>query len=104
MQLIDSPVRDATQLLKQLPLEMLLGIWDEAVCGRGKRIFVHFDDEDDIWYHFSLAYIPRTLNNRDVNEAILRMYFVRKWRVTKRMLWAEPEDLVMPEQLGINIY
>ena len=29
----------------------------------------------------------------DVNEAILRMYFVRRWAVDKRWLLAEPIDI-----------
>ena len=94
MELVDSPVRDAIWELKQFSVETLLGVDNRLVFGRGKRIFAHFESEDDTWYHFSLAYIPRALNNRDVNEAIVRMYFVRRWRVTKRSLWAEPEDII----------
>ena len=94
MELVDSPVRDAIWELKQFSIETLLGVENRLVFGRGKRIFAHFESEDDTWYHFSLAYIPRALNDRDVNEAIVRMYFVRRWRVTKRSLWAEPEDII----------
>lgn len=94
MELVDSPVRDAIWELKQFSIETLLGVENRLVFGRGKRIFAHFEGEDDTWYHFSLAYISRALNDRDVNEAIVRMYFVRRWRVTKRSLWAEPEDII----------
>ena len=45
------------------------------------------------WYYFSLAYVPRALNNRDVNDAIVQMFFIGKWRVHKLSLWAEPEDI-----------
>ena len=52
------------------------------------------DNEDDSWYHFSLAYIPRALNNRDMNDAIIQMFFIAKWKVHKFSLWAEPEDIM----------
>ena len=94
MELVDSSVRDAIWELKQFSAETLLGVENRLVFGRGKHIFAYFEGEDDTWYHFSLAYIPRALNDRDVNEAIVRMYFVRRWRVTKRSLWAEPEDII----------
>ena len=55
--------------------------------------FARLDAEDDKWYYFSLAYIPRALNNRDVNDAIVQMFFIGKWRVHKLSLWAEPEDI-----------
>lgn len=94
MELVDSPVRDALWELRSYSDETLLGINNlPATLGRGKRVFAHFDGEDDTWYHFSLSYIPRVLNNRDVNDAIVALYFVRKWRVMKRSLWAEPEDV-----------
>ena len=35
----------------------------------------------------------RALNNRDVNDAIVQMFFIGKWRVHKLSLWAEPEDI-----------
>ena len=53
---------------------------------------VRLDAKDDNWYYFSLAYIPRALNNRDVNDAIVQMFFIGKRRVRKLSLWAEPED------------
>ena len=55
--------------------------------------FARLDAEDDNWYYFSLAYIPRALNNRDVNDAIVQMFFIGKWHVHKLSLWAEPEDI-----------
>lgn len=61
MELVDSPVRDAIWELKQFSVETLLGVENRLVFGRGKRIFAHFEGEDDTWYHFSLAYIPRAL-------------------------------------------
>lgn len=60
---------------------------------RGKRVFARLDAEDDIWYYFSLAYIPRALNNRDVNDAIIQMFFIGKWCIHKLSLWVEPEDI-----------
>ena len=42
---------------------------------------------------FPLAYIPRALNNRDVNDATVQMFSIGKWRVHKLSLWAEPEDI-----------
>ena len=30
---------------------------------------------------------------RDVNDAIVQMFFIGKWRVHKLSLWAEPEDI-----------
>ena len=47
----------------------------------------------ELKYYFSLTYIPRALNNRDVNDAIVQMFFIGKWRVHKLSLWAEPEDV-----------
>ena len=64
-----------------------------APLGRGRRVFARLDAEDDKWYYFSLAYIPRVLNNRGVNNAIVQMFFIGKWRVHKLSLWAEPEDI-----------
>ncbi len=94
MELIDSNVRDAKWALREFDDETLLGTWDKEIrFGYGKRVYIHYDGEDKDKYFFSLAYIPRALNDRDVNEAILRMYFVRRWTVTKLWLWAEPVDI-----------
>ena len=94
MELMKSPVRDAIHELKTYSLEtlaqrfavLLLGLWSSA-------FFARLDAEDDKWCYFSLAYIPRVLNNRDVNDAIVQMFFIGKWRVHKLSLWAEPEDI-----------
>lgn len=94
MVLVDSNVRDAKWALREFDDETLLGAWDKEICyGYGKRIYIHLDREDKDKYYFSLAYIPRALNDRDVNGAILRMYFVRRWSVEKRFLWAGPIDI-----------
>ena len=61
--------------------------------GRGKRVFARLDAEDGKLYYFSLAYILRALNNCDVNDAIVQMFFIGKWHVHKLSLWAEPEDI-----------
>ena len=85
MVIVDSSVRDARWALREYDDETLLGTWDKEIrYGYGKRVYIHFDREDKDNYYFSLAYIPRALNDRDVNEAILRMYFVRRWKVDKR--------------------
>lgn len=55
-------------------------------------IFARLDAEDDKWYYFFLAYIPRALNNRNMNDAIVQMFFIGKWRVHKLPLWTELED------------
>ena len=94
MELVESSVRDAKWALREFDDETLLGTWDKEIrYGYGKRVYIHFDREDKDSYYFSLAYIPRALNDRDVNEAILRMYFVRRWAVDKRWLLAEPIDI-----------
>lgn len=94
MVIVDSSVRDAKWALREYDDETLLGTWDKEIrYGYGKRVYIHFDREDKDDYYFSLAYIPRALNDRDVNEAILRMYFVRRWKVGKRWLLAEPIDI-----------
>ena len=94
MELVESSVRDAIWALREFDNETLLGTWDKKLrYGFGKRIYIHYDGEDEDRYFFSIAYIPRALNDRDVNEAILRMYFVRRWTVTKLWLWAEPIDI-----------
>ena len=93
MELMESPVRDAIHELKTYSLETLAQRFDVRLLGRGKRVFARLDTEDDKWYYFSLAYIPRALNNRDVNDAIAQMSFIGKWRVHKLSLWAEPEDI-----------
>ena len=94
MVIVDSSVRDARWALREYDDETLLGTWDKEIrYGYGKRVYIHFDREDKDNYYFSLAYIPRALNDRDVNEAILRMYFVRRWQVDKRWLLAEPIDI-----------
>ena len=72
MELTRSPVRDAVHKLKTYSLETLAQRFDVRLLGRGKRVFARLDSEDDTWCHFSLAYIPRALNNRDVNDAIVR--------------------------------
>lgn len=79
---------------RELESFILAQRFDVRLLGRGKRVFARLDNEDDTWYHFSLAYIPRALNNRDVNNAIVQMFFIGKWRVHKLSLWAEPEDIV----------
>ena len=91
MELTESPVRDAIHELKTYSPETLARRFDVRLFGRGKRVFVRLDAEDVKWYYFSLAYIPRALNNRDVNDAIVQMFFIGKWRVYKLSLWAEPE-------------
>ncbi len=92
--LVDSSIRDAKWALGEFDDETLLGTWDKEMrYGYGKRIYIHLDYEDKDDYYFSLAFIPRALNDRDVNEAILRMYFVRRWKVDKRWLLAEPIDI-----------
>ena len=93
MELTCSPVRDAIHELKTYSLETLAQRFDIRLLGRGKHVFARLDSEDDTWYHFSLAYIPRALNNRDVNDAMVQMFFIGKWRVHKLSLWAEPEDI-----------
>ena len=104
MELMESPVRDAIHELRTYSLETLAQRFDVRLLGRGrpsvfhvprggKRVFARLDAEDDKWYYFSLAYIPRALNNRDVNDAIVQMFFIGKWRVHKLSLWAEPEDI-----------
>ena len=74
MELTESSVRDAIHELKTYSLETLAQRFDVRLLGRGKRVFARLDAEDDKWYYFSLAYIPRTLNNRDVNDAIVQMF------------------------------
>lgn len=93
MELTESSVRDAIHELKTYSLETLAQRFDVRLLGRGKRIFARVDAEDDNWYHFSIAYIPRALNNRDVNDAIVQMFLIGKWRVHKLSLRAEPEDI-----------
>ena len=94
MELVESSVRDAIWALREFDNETLLGTWDKKLrYGFGMRIYIHYVGEDEDSYFFSIAYIPRALNDRDVNEAILRMYFVRRWTVTKLWLWAEPIDI-----------
>lgn len=93
MELMESPVRDAIHELKTYSLETLAQRFDVRLFGRGKCVFARLDAEDDNWYYFSLAYIPRALNNRDVNDAIVQTFFFGKWRVHKLSLWAEPEDI-----------
>ncbi len=94
MELTYSPVRDAIRELKSYSLETLTQRFDIRLLGRGKRVFARLDAEDDKWYYFSLAYIPRALNNRDVNDAIVQMFFIGKWKAHKLSLWAEPEDIM----------
>ena len=93
MELTESLVRDAIRELKTYSLKTLTQRFDVRLLGRGKRVFARLDREDDKWYYFSLAYIPRALNNRDMNDAIVQMFFIGKWRVHKFSLWAEPEDI-----------
>lgn len=93
MEFAKSSVRDAIHELKTYSLETLTQRFDVRLLGRGKRIFARVDTEDDNWYHFSIAYIPRALNNRDVNDAIVQMFFIGKLRVHKLSLWAESEDI-----------
>ncbi len=93
MELVESSVHDAIHELKEYSLETLAQRFDVRLFGRGKRVFARLDSEDNNWYHFTLSYIPRALNNQDVNDAIVQMFFIGKWRVHKLSLWAEPEDI-----------
>lgn len=91
MELTESPVRDAIHELKTYSLETLTQRFDVRLSGRGKRVFARLDAEDDNLYYFFLAYIPRALNNRGVNDATVQMFFIGKWRIHKLSLWSEPE-------------
>lgn len=62
MELMESPIRDAIHELKTYSLETLTQRFNVRLLGRGKRVFVRLDAEDDKWYYFSLAYIPRVGN------------------------------------------
>lgn len=93
MELMESPVRDAIHELKTYSLETLAQRFDVRLLGRGKRVFARLDVEDDKWYYFFLTYIPRALNSRDVNDAIVQMFFIGKWHIHKLLLWTEPEDI-----------
>ena len=94
MKLMESPVRDAIHELKTYSLETLAQRFDVRLFGRGKRVFARLDAKDDKkWYYFSLAYIPRALNNHGVNDAIVQMFFIGKWHIRKLSLWTEPEDI-----------
>ena len=64
MELTESSVRDVIHELKTYSLETLAGA---STCA----FFVRLDAEDDKWYYFSLAYIPRALTSRDVNDAMV---------------------------------
>ena len=94
MDLVESSVRDAINELKEYSLATLAQRFDVRFLGRGKRVYVRLDRDDGKWYHFSLAYIPRAINNRDINDAIMQMFFIGKWRVHKLSLWAEPEEIM----------
>ena len=93
MELMESPVRDVIHELKTYPLKNTSVALRCAPFGRGKCVFARLDAEDGNWYYFSLAYIPCAFNNRDVNDAMVQMFFIGKWRVHKLSLWAEPEDI-----------
>lgn len=90
---MESPARDVTHELKTYSLETLAQRFDVRLFGRGKRVFARLDTEDDKWCYFFLACIPRALNNRDVNDAIVQMFFIGKWRIRKLSLWTEPEGI-----------
>ena len=93
MELMESPVRDAIHELKTYSLETLAQRFDVRLFGCGKRVFARLDAEDNKWHYVSLAYIPRALNKRDVNDVIVQMSFIGRQRVHKLSLWAEPEDI-----------
>ena len=95
MRVIESSPKDAIWALKQYSDDVLLGPVDYRKVGRGKRVYVRVEGEDKYYYYCSISYIPRVLNNRDVNDAIVRAYYIRQWRVTKKMLVAMP--------YGINV-
>ena len=59
MELINSSVRDAIHELKTYSIETLTQRFDVRLLGRGKRVFARLDNEDDSWYHFSLAFHAR---------------------------------------------
>jgi hypothetical protein len=74
MELMESPVRDAIHELKTYSLETLTQRSDVRLLERGKRVFARLDARADKWYYFSLAYIPRALNNRDANKKSRRRW------------------------------
>lgn len=92
MILVNSPARDAIWALRQYDDETLLRVTNKASLGHGKRVYIRVESEDKENYYCSISYIPRVLNNRDVNDAIIRLYYVCRWIVTKKMLLAEPVD------------
>lgn len=71
MELMESSVRDAIHELKTYSLETLAQRFDVRLFGRGKRVFASLDAEGNKWYYVFLAYIPRALNKRDVNDVIV---------------------------------
>ena len=93
MELMEFLVCDAIHELKTYSLETLAQRFDVCLLGRGKCVFCEVRCRRRQMYYFSLAYIPRALNNRDVNDAIVQMFFIGKWRAHKLSLWAEPEDI-----------
>ena len=93
MILVNSPARDAIWALKQYDDETLLRVMDKSSLGRGKRVYIRVEREDKTHYYCSVSYIPRVLNNRDINDAIVRLYYVNEWAVSKKMLIPEPIDL-----------
>ena len=47
MELMESPVRDAIHEIKIYSIEILARRFDVRLLGRGKRVFVRLDAEDD---------------------------------------------------------
>lgn len=78
MELTESSARDAIHELKTYSLETLAQRFDARLLGRGKRVFCEVRRRRRQMDYFSLTYIPRVLNNCDVNDAIVQMFFIGK--------------------------
>ena len=93
MELMESPVRDAIRELKTYSLETPAQRFDMCLLGAVSAFFCEVRRRRRQMVLLSIAYIPRALNNRDVNDAIVEMFFIGKWRVHKLSLWAKQEDI-----------
>lgn len=103
MQLVDSPVRNAIRLLKQFPLEMLLGVCDEAVFGRGKRIFVHFNGEKRYLVSLLTCIHPTRHEQSRYKRGDCADVFRAQVARDEAYALGGARRSVMPEQIGTNI-
>ena len=89
MVLIDSTIEEAKKDMEECDDTFLLDVWDPRQFGRGKRIVVWYDGQDKDHYYFIVAYVPKVIRKKDIDESIIKTFRINRWSTTKSMLYMQ---------------